>query len=370
MELRKGMEIKKSQLNASGSYELNLLGKENSLFVPLSIEQKESSYNFVYDLNDLVVLDEQKGLSILERISLLLASLHLYLVYQNYKIDLSPSNLYMDYGLNVKVASRDIYDKEDLHNEELFIADFLCLLGTLLNDKYSYEDFRKSGLDLLNKSKLTSKYVSLKSIHEVKEMLIQDYQKIRETQESTLTLVNKKKHQILKISTIVLGSLCVVLVGLVGYLTMHQNAYLQTVNKGYESYIASDYISTNEILVDVDIQRMSATSKYVIAVSYIRSDALTSTQKNNILAGVTLLSNERVLDYWVHLAKGEEEKAIDIAKQMDNEEYVVYGYMKLKEAVINDSTLSGADREARLKEIENYLKPYADQQKNDEGTGN
>jgi len=158
-----------------------------------------------------------------------------------------------------------------------------------------------------------------------------------------------------------IGSVIIIILATVcGYFGLFINPENNAVIEGKESYVKQDYINTIESLKDIKVDRLSANSKYIYAVSYIKTDALSDEQKNNILASVAIYSNEKILNYWIYLSKNGYNEAIDIAKQLGNKEYLLYGYMKQKSYIESNSLLSGQERETQLKEVESNIKDLTD----------
>ena len=360
--MKNKVEVKKSALNAETTYDLNLITKEDVALVPLTITKKDEGYEFKYDLKDLETISSDNVKSEMDKYRLLLNALDLYDISTDLKFNLHPDNLFIDISLKAKVAFRDVYARDDVFSESIFVKDYLCLLGSMLQDKYSYQDFIDSGIDLLSKDKVTKPFRSLTTIEDIRNLLIEKYKKARVRYTDQLTLVNKKSYKKLKWYARATTFVMILLVMGTGFLYFFENNFLRTINKGYSAFVAVDYIEAIDTLSKVDINRMDVSTKYVVAVSYVRTDALTDVQKENILSNISLLSNERVLDFWVYLAQNQVEEAVDTAKLLDNDEYLVYAYMKKKDAIEKDASLSGSDREAQLNEVNQQLNTFKTEQ--------
>ncbi|MFV0393337.1 MAG: type VII secretion protein EssB/YukC [Coprobacillaceae bacterium] len=356
------VEIKKSALHAETQYDFDLLMRDNALLVPLQIESKENAYAFSYDTKGLENLADIKNMDILDIYKVLLNALQLYSVYQEMNIHLQPENLYIDSTLKLRVAYRDVYTREDIIDESVFVKEILSLLGALLQKKYTYSDFINSGVELLQKNKLTSAYTNVKTLQEIQELLLKQYQNEKTDRETTKSIVKRSTYKrtrwgfrIAMLLVILLGAGC-------GYLYIYENLHYQAVNEGYEAYIAADYIKTIDTLENVSPSRMDVTTKYILSVAYIKTDGLTEDQREKILSNVTISSNEKVLDFWVNLAQADYDKSIDLAKQLDSKEYLAYGYMKKKDAVEKDASLSGEERESSISEIDSELTKIKEEQ--------
>lgn len=355
------VEIKKSACHAETQYDFDLLMRENPLLVPLYIESQENAYLYTYTIHEQENLAENKHMDILDTYKVLLNALQLYAIYQQMNIHLQLENLYVDTTLKVQVAYRDVYTREDIIDESIFIKEYLSLVGALLQKRYTYQDFMNSGIELLQKNKTTAVYANLKTIEEIKEVLLEQYKKEKNDRETNKIIVKRKTYKRNRWGLRIALVLLILLSVGSGYLYAYENQHYHAINRSYESYIATDYIKTIDILQDVAISRMDVTTKYILSVAYVKTDGLSESQKEKILANVTLSSNEKVLDFWVYLAQENYDQSIDVAKQLDNKEYLIYGYMKKKDAIEKDSSLSGEEREKSINEIDTKLTKFKDE---------
>lgn len=358
------IELKKSAVVADSEFDFKLLTKKSDLLVELTIEKNDDNFIFKYNIENLTPISEMKNISTEEKYRLLLNALKLHEIAEKMHIDLNPDNLFVDYNYNVRVAQRDIYSREDIVSEEKFVNQFASLLGAVLQSKLTYEQLQSSGKDLLNKSKTTQLFANKNTIQGMEDALVEQLNKERDYSSKVLTTVNKKKYK--RLSHIMKLFIVVVLLfaGFAGYVKLYQEPFDNAVSKGYEAYVANDYVETIKSLEDVNVNRMGISTKYILSISYIKSESLSEEQKKNILAGITLSTNEKILDFWVYLAQGDVEESIDIAKQLGNKEYTAFGYLKQKEAIQDDRSLSGAEREEKLKAVEQKISEF----KQDEST--
>lgn len=59
------------------------------------------------------------------------------------------------------------------------------------------------------------------------------------------------------------------------------------------SYLSGNYVKVIDDLRDIDIKYLDQHQKYILAVSYVRSESLTSEQKENILLTITVDGEEK-----------------------------------------------------------------------------
>lgn len=351
-------EVKKSTLQAQSEYEFDLIMRKHPCLVPVTLLKTESGITFEFQTSGLTCLAEAKKLSELDVLRTLMNALCLYELYQGLKFDLNPKNLYQDIGLHVKVAYRDVYAREDIVDEESFVKEYLCLLAALMQNKYTYEEVKESGNDLLTKDKKTKPFADLKQLAEIEATLIDLFIQTKKLQDRTLMAVSKKQFKRLTwISRIAIVT-TVIFCALSVYVHFYHNQFLQVANEGFSAYIRSDFVTTVDELSELNINRMDHMMMYTLASAYIRTEALTSEQRDNILASVTPASTERVLEFWVRLAGGDYEEAIDIARLLEDDEYLIYGYLRKRARIELDPSLSGVEREAELEIIDRQLDQF------------
>lgn len=358
IENKVNLEVKKSALQAETAYDFDLIKQPHPYLIPVHLIKSETGINFEFQVGTLIKLTEIKNWNDIDALRTLLDALKLYELYKVLKFDLNPNNLYQDLRLHVMVAFRDVYAREDVVSEESFVKEVLCLLGSLLQTKYSYEQLKDSGTQLLVKSRKTKPFANLTTIDEIEIALDDALMKAKKYQDEKLITVNKNGYrQITWIGRIAVV-IALVFIALSSFLHFYQNSFLRQTHAGLTAYLRSDFVETIDQLSPLDLERMDHMTMYTLAVAYIRTEALTSEQRDNILTGVTPASNERVLEFWVHLAQENYEQAIDTARLLDNDEYLIYGYMKLRDAVERDPSLTGAEREAELERIDRQLNQF------------
>ncbi|MBM5639796.1 type VII secretion protein EssB, partial [Listeria innocua] len=69
-------------------------------------------------------------------------------------------------------------------------------------------------------------------------------------------------------------------------------------------------------------------------------------------------SDQKNLLYWIYNGRGEFGKSLDIAKLLDDPTLAMYSLTKQIEQVQSDTKLSGDEKVAKLKTLEENLKEY------------
>lgn len=351
-------EFKKSSINANSDFDFYSLQRKSNFLIDCKINRTLDQVIFQFEYNHEQDFSNLREMPLVFKYQVLINVKNLIEDSKRIKISLSPNNLVFDSSMMPKAVMRDVY-KETKFDENDFVSQYKALIGYLLQNKYSFSDFYEGGNQLLLKSKSTSAYVDLMTTEEIINKLTEEYEKLQERIKTRLIEVDKRKYKQLEIAIKLSSVLLLFSIIAIGYFAIFRLPEEKTFNKANQGYINQDYITVKDTLSDIKISRMDKNTKYILAVSNVKTESLNDEQKNNILSSVSINSDDRILDFWIYLGKSNTEKAIDVAKQLGNKEYIAYAYMKEKVLVESDTSLSGAEREQKLKEIENSLKEFA-----------
>lgn len=347
--------FKKSKINAVNDFDFYQLERKSDYLLDCQILRSLNEVSFEFICNHEKAFEEVKKLSLIFKYQALINIHYLLKDSKRIKISLNPNNLVFDTNMMPKAIMRDVYTT-DSYDETDFVKQYKALIGYILQNKYTFTDYYQGGNQLLSKNKSTAAYLDVTTLDELMETLNKEYNEVQEKLQHSLVEVDKHKYKRLTILNKVVIVLLVLVIGGFGYFGIYRLNEESTFKVANEEYIKQDYISVMDTLQNISVDHMNTNTKYILAVSNVKVESLTDEQKDNILANVSLNSDERILEFWIYLGKSDMTKAIDIAKQLGNTEYIAYGYMKEKSRVENDKSLSGSEREEKLKEIESRLK--------------
>lgn len=354
MNKMKQIKIRKSNFNASKEFDFYQLTRQSSSLIGCNVLRGEDEYTFDFKVDNAKPFNEIINCKLIFKYLALMNLKDLMYVAQELKFEINSENIYYDINMVPKVLVRDIYH-ESKYDEEHFLNAYKSMIGFVLNPKYTFNDYYQGGGKLLAKSKITSKYSNIDNVDALYSVLVEEYLKLEEIMQTKQIEIDKKKYRGMKIYQRLSIAVIVALVAITGNYLFNVVPEKTSKIAASDSFIKQEYIKTLEEFRNVAIDKLSNINKYVYAVSYIKTDALSAEQKNNILAGVSPTSNEKILDYWIKLDRGQVTDAIDLAKQLGSKEYTLYGYMKYKQQVESDSSISGEEREKQLKEIESKI---------------
>lgn len=347
-------EFKKSNIGAATDFDFYQIKRKSMFLLDCDIQKTADTVELTFTYHFEQAFEKIKKLPLAFRYQALINIHNLLTDAKRLKISLDPGNLTYDTNMMPKAIMRDVYT-DTAFDEADFVGQYKALIGATLQNKYTFKDYYEGGDRLLNKHKMTLPYCEVRTLTELMEALNKEYAKMLANLQNNIMEVNKKKFKRMRACNRIFIIALLVLIGAFAYFGGYRLYEETAFKQANEAYIKQDYISVKENLEALGIDRMNTNTKYILAVSNVKVESLSDEQKDNILSGISWNADERIFDFWIYLGKSDMEQAIDVAKQLGNEEYLTYAYMKEKAFVESDTTLSGAEREEKLKEIEGNL---------------
>lgn len=347
---------RKSQFAAADHFDYRKLCKSCPGLLDCSLEQVGEELKLVYDIHGVFKWELLGRESQELKLAVLLDVEKLADVARQYCFVLAPENLYYDVHGRAYVCERDIYGERHFSEEE-FLKQYKALIGCTLFGKYTFEDYCEGGMDLLKEDALTGKLTDGADIADTAEKLRLEYARSREAHRESYMEVRKKRYRAQRRGLFAVSILAAAAAALCVYLGAWERPYQQAVIAANEAYLRTDYEETVEALAGVDVKRMDVSQKYILAVSCVKCESFNNESQSNILNTVTLNGDEKVMEYWIYINRLDTEAAADIAMQLSSDQLLYYAYLKERTVVENDSSLTGAEKNARLEEIASKLQP-------------
>ena len=342
--------------------ELNLLTKENDDFLPVEITHDGEEIHFTFALNErLHDWSKTTALTKVEKLQLLL-NVFKFSKYidSRYTCILDPQNLFYDDSYLPKMMYRGIINKIEPFNfsETEFLLQYKSLIVTTMNHKYQYESLYKGDINLVKNTQFFRDIVQADSLTELEAIIAEAYYKEKSKQQKSMQLVKKTKHawygRIALFSSILAAALAVVII----YQTFFVIPYQNQLFKATESFLIEDHNATIQLLEKEKVEQLPQSTKYQLAHSYIQNEPLLKEQKTIILNSLSFKSSENYLLFWIYTGKGEQDKALDIAKALNDTELLIYATQKKLDILSKDTTLSGSEKEELRSELTTKLEEY------------
>ena len=118
-----------------------------------------------------------------------------------------------------------------------------------------------------------------------------------------------------------------------------------------------------DALKNIPVNEIDKHEKYILAVSYIRSqtvDAFDPSIKNKLVERLSYEGDENLLNYWIYLGRLEVDNAIDVAIRISDNQLLLYAYIQKLDLISADKNLSGDVKSQQLETLRTNIKNLAD----------
>lgn len=272
---------------------------------------------------------------------------------------IAPENLFV-IGQRIVVLHRGLKSLVAPFREttELRVKQFRALVLYLLDPKQDYAKL-VNGAGAL-RHKFAQQLAKATTIAELEKLVDQQVMLQEQVAQKTLVTVKKTKFQMLKWGAGIGSVISVILLGVTlfwGFYTVPKAEHIVTAQA---RFLNDNYTDTTKELASYSPDSLPQSARYVLAVSYIELDTLSSQQKKTVLKNISQNSDPNQLSYWIQLGRGKYTEALSLAKNIGDDEYILHAYTKLYTATKNNTTMDGAKKQAELskyrKQINEYLK--------------
>lgn len=196
------------------------------------------------------------------------------------------------------------------------------------------------------------------SPEEIDQMISEQVVIQKMKQERQNQLVNKKSYTLFKWGSLVLLVATLILGFFVWNYALKEVPTQERIITAEANYIANDYSGVLSTLKEDTPENLPKSAQYVYAVSSIQLDNLSNEQKEMILNNISQKSNENTLLYWIYIGKGAFEKALDIAQNVGDNQFILHAYTKLYDATKLDTKMNGEKKQELLTKYEEAITKY------------
>jgi len=333
---------------AAGADKLYRLAYPNVYMVPADIDADEENAVFTYHLDELEPVSSIGKSTICERLRMLLNISGLLGISGEYSFSMEPDNLYIDRNLEPKVLFRDLNSENNRHD---FIEEYKALTGCFLNPRYQFDDYLKGGRGLYKKKKALRPLIKAETVSDIENILKELYAKEFKTQQKEKIFVNKKRHRLMQVLTPVFLALFLITGAVAVYIGYIALPFQRTLLASEHYFIRGDYDGAIDTLKNIDPERMPKEERFQLARAYVNSESLSRAQKDNILSGITVRTEDNILYYWIHIGRLQFDDAIDMAHRIGSDELLLYALVNYEVHVQNDAALTGEEKSNRLSQL-------------------
>lgn len=351
--------VKKSDLCAKEPRDFEKLKDMQAQFLRCEIKEEKEAVSFFYDIKNKSSYQELRGEKRVNQLRTLLEIKDMEELFKEYWFSLSPENLYYDRNYRSYIKRRDLYEKGIAGDCQDFMEQYKALIAHVIQKKYDFEDYYVGGADLYKKNSFLKKMDEKKSLREIVDFLREEYEKEKEITLHKKVEVPKAWYRLntwcLLTSVVLLVAAGIYIIYAAFVLLPRKNSMLDASN----SYLEGKYVKVIEDMQDIDLKYMDKYLKYILAVSYVRSESLAPEQKENILETLSINGEEKQKDYWIYLGRLDTAEAQNLAMQCSDDELLLYAYITEKAIVEKDTKVSGEEKAQALADLEKKIEELA-----------
>lgn len=346
------IRLKKSDLKAEGIFDYEYLTRDAQGLLPCRIKEEGEDLILQFMMEDMRPVSELKSEEMEYRFRFLQNFMKLKETWQNYDLPMKEDNIYYDSNFMPYLALRDIKTGEP---KEDFFQEYQYIAAGILNKKYSYTQVKESGIEILRRDKGTEFIFECGSSEELYAEMKKKAQELYEVNRYKKIRLDKKSYHLRnRILAVILGLLAAGLI-YTGYQTFVTLPRDKAVIQASRAYTIQNYIDCIDYLKTIEPEQMDTYTKYILAVSYAKSEALEKEELNNVLEKISIYSNETELEYWIAVGRSDFDRAENIAKALSDDKLLIYAYMKELNYLEANVTMDGEEKQSRMNELSNAI---------------
>ena len=357
---------KKSALGAKEYFDYEKLVYQTEGFLPCVYEEELEEIIFTYDITGMKAAPELAKEEKELQYQFLINFSRLSPLLSTYKISFTEANLYYDANFLPYIKERDLYKRGENVEQDAFLATYKLVIGGILSKKYNVQTLQESGLELLKSEESFQAFYKAESVAALVEILQQRKEKHQENIQKKMIRIRKSSNTMKNIIAMVSSILLIASAGYAAYISVVVIPFQEKVIAAFEGHTANDSIATIDSMQGVHPVQMDASTKYILALAYARSENLRREELEDIISKLSLNSTQRELEYWIHLGRLEWQEAQSIAKALSNDQLLIYAYMKELNYLESNTAIEGEDKQSRINTLEQEIRSLGQKYTNDE----
>lgn len=233
-------------------------------------------------------------------------------------------------------------------DEALFLKGYKALVLSIFHPRLSFEKL-VDGSAVLG-DRFSQRIASCETVDELASFI--DAELAAEAARAARDLVSVPKSRYRLIAAV--AAAAVVATAVLGWFTYTSYSLTQpkqeAIVTAQSHFLTSDYAQTLADLQDYSPADLPTSARYVLAVSAVKLTDLTGAQKQAVLDNISTKTDDNTLNYWIFLARGELEQALDRAKNVGDDQLTLLAYTDLYQATKLNTRMDGARKQKLLEE--------------------
>lgn len=362
LEIRK----KKSEMRAENKFAYEYITREQTGLIPMELTEEEEELIFTFSLDGLQPYSALEDEETEYQYRFLENFYRLYLVWQDYDLLLSEDNLYYDANFMPCVAFRDIREADDVPQEEDFLEEYKKIAAGVLSRRFSYTQAQESGIEIVRKDKNAEFILEDTSLAEFYDEIRQRANEIYLDNKNNKVRLDKYKYRLRNKAIIITLAILSAIIIYMGYQTLIVLPRSRAVIQASRAYTVQDYVECIDRLRRIEPSQMDTYTKYILAVSYARGEALSREELENVVERISIYSNETLLEYWIAIGRSAYDRAENMAQALSDDKLLIYAYMKELNYLEGNVTMDGEEKQSRMTELGNAITQIGEKYEPDE----
>lgn len=359
-------EYRLSEFNAKNGYDYTRIKNADNIFLKCNISVENEKVIITYNIDEKEEYKKILKESRIVRLKALLDVGRFRDYWEEFVFSIRPENLYYDMYDKVFVMFRDVRDTDYVYEKSSCLEEYKALIGCTLSAKYSFDDYLQGGMKLLKKDKFLVQIAEAEDWESVMNVLQTETERLIVYNREKRMEVNRSSYKFNKRMMIFSFFISGIFIIVCSYYALWIKPYDEGVIQANHCYLDMNYTEVIDSLGKIKLSRLDNYEKYILAISYIKCENLTDEQKTNILAAVEIHGNEKILDYWIQIGRMNVKDAENIAQQISDNQLLVYAYLKERYILEADTALSGEEKTAQLKDLDDKIKTLTEQENTEE----
>lgn len=352
-----------SDIDVSSKEELALVELDHTFLLPCTTKWEEDQVVLELSVENKQTFTEIQKLPRLSKLraALNVADLRFLLDYP-LTFFISPENIVFDRNVLPKLAYRGWKGKMGPKNfdEMHLFRQYKAFLLTLFDENHSFHGLYNGEIELKATNEFSETVKQSEDFEKLVSYVESLYQAELKNQNERMRVVPKRQFTLFKYGSIWVSVLSAVLLISVGYLLLFRLPFQQQLLEADRAFFQRDYAEVLDQLSDINTENLPRSQKYISAYSVVQGASLNDDQRQVIFNTLSLNADERYLDYWVEIGRGEFTEALDAARSLEDADLILYGLAMRIEQVRSDNSLSGQEQEDLLNQLQEEYQRYED----------
>ncbi|WP_301107134.1 type VII secretion protein EssB [Sporosarcina sp.] len=278
--------------------------------------------------------------------------------YSRLTVVVSPENIVYDSGMKpffIHYGVLDSLPPIEQDSDRVWL-ETRAAVAVAIDGSKTFDEYLKYS-DALNLNETEATIMSMLD-EEMLKLYIKEQIELLEKKEKNFIKLPSKKWKTWRYTSLGLGLMLIPAIIFTIYYFVYEKPKNEVYLLSHQQFLSQKYSEVVTVLEPQSVKSMPYVILFEAAHSYIVNEKLDEEQKKNVLANITLQTDEDYLKYWIYIGRGEAEEAIDIARSMEDGELITYGLLKRREEIQAEEDLTGEEKQQLLREIDDEVEEY------------